>query len=194
MFCQFLLYSKVTHSYICIYIYIYTFFFSHLCNSYPYSSIVKVFFFPSVFPPRFSLCFWFSAIWMICWSAYFLVLSYLVFSEIQICGLVFVFDYGKLLVVHYFQMFLLLHCPFPSPSLCSLPSFLPFFPVVFSFCISVWEVFIEISSSSYSFPQPCPACWWEFVKDWCYFFLKCLIEFISECSFSLRRFLIMTSV
>ena len=177
-----------------MYIYIYTFFFSHLCNSYPYSSIVMLFFFLLFFPQDFLFV---SGFLQFEWYAEVHIFwCYPTWCSLRSRFVVWclVFDYGKLLVVHYFQMFLLLHCPFPSPSLRSLPSFLPFFPVVFSFCISVWKVFIEISSSSYSFPQPCPACWWEFVKDWCYFFLKCLIEFISECNFSLRRFLIMTSV
>ena len=117
-----------THIY--VYIYIYTFFFSHLCNSYPYSSIVKVFFFPSVFPPRFSLCFWFSAIWMICWSAYFLVLSYLVFSEIQICGLVFGLWLWKAL-----GRSLLSDVSSASLSLpLALPPLPPFLPSFFSSC------------------------------------------------------------
>ena len=55
--------------------------------------------------------------------------------------LVSIIDYGKLLVIHYFEMFF-------STSL-SLPLFLSFFfPILFSLCISVWEVPVEMSSSS----------------------------------------------
>ena len=52
-----------------------------------------------------------------------------------------------------------------------------FFPMLSSLCISVWEIVINISSSSIiCFPHPCPFDWWVYQRDAFFYFL--LIKFV----------------